>query len=294
MPRNSDPAGILSSTSRNPWWLYPNLLSLDAPIVAVAWLHVFAKTWRLGYHPWWAYLLLGMITWVIYVADRLLDVSMSGPSRDTIGARHDFHNRHRRAFQIAATGVSVIAVVMLVTLMPLAIYTHLMTGAVLVAGFFGLSMLSAQQPDELPLVKNILAGTTFAFGVAVTAHVYRNDFDLTALISSREFLCFAVLCLLNISAIDLWRHAARSHQEEIRASDELALMLPLALLAAAAVFCAIHDLYARPFYYAILSGTALLYALNRMRADLCRERLRALADMAMLVPVLVFTAASRA
>jgi hypothetical protein len=267
---------------------------LDAPIVAVAWLHVFAKTWRLGYHPWWAYLLLGMVTWVIYVADRLLDVSMSVPAANALGARHEFHNRHRRAFQIAATTVSVIAVVMLVTLMPLAIYTHLMTGAVFVVGFFGLSMLSAQQPEELPVVKNILAGTTFAFGVAVTAHVYRNDFGFTTLVSSREFLCFAVLCLLNISAIDLWSHSAKSHQEEIRAGDELALMLPLALLASAAVFCAIHDLYARPFYYAILSGAALLYALNRMRANLCRERLRALADMAMLVPVLVFIAASRA
>jgi len=284
---------VVNPSSRNPWWLYPNLLSLDAPVVAVAWLHVFAKNWRLGYHPWWAYLLLGMVVWVIYVADRLLDVSMSGATADAIGARHDFHDRHRRVFQIAATVVSSVAVVMLVTLMPLAIYTHLMTGAVLVAGFFGLSMLSAQQPGELPMVKNVLAGATFAFGVAVTAHVYRNDFGLASLITSREFLCFAVLCLLNIAAIDLWRHAAASHDEHIRVGSELALVLPLAMLAAAALFCAVHDVYARPFYYAILSGTALLYALNRLRADLCRERLRALADAAMLIPVLVFIAASR-
>lgn len=30
---------------RAPWWLWPNLLSLDAPVVAVAWAWMFSKAW---------------------------------------------------------------------------------------------------------------------------------------------------------------------------------------------------------------------------------------------------------
>ena len=50
----------------------------------------------------------------------------------------------------------------------------------------------------------------------------------------------------------------------------------------------------RPFFYAILTGAALLYILNRSRARFPLDALRVLADLALLVPVLVFAAASRA
>ena len=48
----------------------------------------------------------------------------------------------------------------------------------------------------------------------------------------------------------------------------------------------------RPFFYAILTGSALLYILNRRRAEFSMDALRVLADVALLVPVLVFLAAS--
>ena len=115
------------------------------------------------------------------------------------------------------------------------------------------------------------------------------------LLVSREFVCFAVLCVLNISAIDLWEHAARSADLEIKASDELALTLPLMLLGAAALLYAVFDSEqsSRPFFYAILTGAALLYVLNRKRSRFSMDSLRVLADVALLVPVLVFVAASQ-
>lgn len=48
----------------------------------------------------------------------------------------------------------------------------------------------------------------------------------------------------------------------------------------------------RPFFYAILTGAALLYLLNRRRAMFSLRALRVLADAALIVPVLVFLAAS--
>lgn len=277
---------------RKPLWLYPNLLSLDAPLVAVAWLHVFARTWR-QYLPWEFYASLGLAVWAIYASDRLLDGSLQGSPGGNLKARHEFHRKHRKLFQIAILAAFAVATGLAVTTMPSTIYIHLLLGGVLVAGFFGLAMLSSQSPDEVPHLKNILAGVTFAFGTSMSAHIYRG-YGIDDLLTSREFLSFAVLCVLNISAIDLWEHASRAADIEIKASDELALTLPLTVLGAAALgFAALDGNQAvRPFFYAVLTGAALLHVLNRNRTRFSIDALRVLADVALLVPVLVFQAAS--
>ena len=279
---------------RKPFWLYPNLLSLDAPLVAVAWLYMFARTWRLGYHPWEAYVTLGLAVWAIYVVDRLLDVLLHGGTPASLEARHRFHRDHRRFFRLGLIVTMAVAVLLVVTKMPMTIYKYLLLGGVMVTGFFGLSMLTNPEADEAPLAKNVLAGMTFAFGTAMTAHIYRPELGIFDMLMSREVICFAVLCILNISAIDLWKHASRAADVEIKASDELALTLPLPLLGGAALVFALLDdgQSSRPFFYAVLTSSALLYILNRRRAEFPLDALRVLADVVMLVPVLVFLAAS--
>jgi hypothetical protein len=286
---------VMPDQTRKPWWLYPNLLSLDAPLVSLAWLYVFAKVWRLGYHPWEAYASLGLAVWAVYVLDRLLDVSLMGEESPEIEARHRFHWRHRRCFRIVLMVVIPLLIALLVLRMPVAIYKHLIPAGVMVAGFFGLTMISSQEPGEVSHTKNILAGTTFAFGTAITAHIYRYEFDIYDLLFSHEFVCFAVLCIINISAIGMWEHTARTPDREKAASNELALTLPLLLLAGAALVYAVMDQQhsTRPFFYAILTGAGLLYVLNRYRARFAPDALRVLADVALLAPVLVFVAAHR-
>ncbi len=284
----------MDTEHRKPFWLYPNLLSLDAPLVAVLWLHVFSKTWRLGYHPWEAYACLAMAVWAICVADRLLDVSMSGVSSTTLAIRHQFHHQHRIVFFLGMILAVLLTMALILTKMPMTIYKPLLTGCLLVAGFFGLSMLSSQESHEVPHAKNVIAGAAFAFGTAIMAHLYRWEYGMFDLLASREFVCFAVLCILNISAIDLWEHAARSKDLETSASDELALTLPLTLLGGASLMFALMDdaQATRPFFYAILTGSALLYILNRTRSQFSLDTLRVLADVALMAPVLVFLAAS--
>ncbi len=283
---------VVPAEQRKPIWLYPNLLSLDAPLVALSWLYVFAVTWRL-YVPWETYATLGLVVWVIYVADRLLDVSLAGPSA-RLEVRHRFHNKHRKFFRIAASVAFVMALVLMVTRMPMTIYSHLLLGGVMVAGFFGLAMLSSQDADEIPHTKNILAGITFAFGTAMTAHMYRYEYGFAEMFFSSEFVCFAVLCILNISAIHLWEHAARSRDVETKASDELTLTLPLILLAAASLMYAVFDeeQSSRPFFYSTFTASALLYILNRSRSRFSIDTLRVLADAALVFAVLVFYAAA--
>jgi len=286
---------VVPSDPRKPWWLYPNLLSLDAPLVAVAWLYIFAKTWRVDYHPWEAYVSLGLAVWVIYVADRLLDASIHTGTTGRLEARHAFHQKHRKFFVIGTAIASVTALFLVVRYMQTPIYHYLLIGAVLVAGFFGLSMLSSQEADEIPHTKNILAGATFAFGTAMMAHHYLPAFGIYEMLASREFLCFAVLCTLNISAIDLWEHAHRATDIEIKATDELALTLPLTVLGAASLLYALRDpeMTTRPFFYATLTGAALLQVINRSRARFSIDALRVLADVALLLPVIVYLVTAR-
>ena len=44
----------------------------------------------------------------------------------------------------------------------------------------------------------------------------------------------------------------------------------------------------RPFYYAVLIATALLFVLNRQRARFSMDALRVLADVALIAPFPVF------
>jgi hypothetical protein len=270
----------------------------------VAWLYIFAKTWRVDYLPWAAYISLGLVVWVIYVTDRLLDASMRGGASEKLEARHEFHRQHQRVFRRVAVIAGVVALTLVITHLPLNIYGfafgakawmgHAYVGAILVAAFFILSIFSTHGPNEIPYAKNLFAGISFAYGTAMLAYAY-TGFEMWEFLGSRELICFAVLCILNISAIDLWEHANRSSDPEIKASDELALTLPLTLLGAAALVFASQDrdLTTRPFFYAVLTGAALLHILNRTRSRFSMDALRVLADVALLVPFIVFLAASK-
>lgn len=279
---------VVPSAHRKPFWLIPNLLSLDAPLVAVAWLYIFAKTWRADYIPWVAYISLALVVWVIYVVDRLLDASIRGGSSGRLEARHQFHRKHQRVFGVLAVMVGITVGILVVSGLPVNIYSYGIIGGIMVAGFFTLSVLYPAAENEQPYAKNVVAGLSFAYGTALLAHAY-TGFDMRTILS-RELICFAVLCILNISAIDLWEQANRSSDPEIKAGNELALTLPLALLGAASLVFALQaqQYTTRPFFYAILTSAALLHILNRSRARFQMDALRVLADVALLAPLVVF------
>ncbi|MFT4175120.1 MAG: hypothetical protein QM627_00555 [Luteolibacter sp.] len=282
----------MSEERPKPVWLYPNLLSLDAPLVAMAWLYIFSKTWgiwRLGYHPTLTYITLALVVWIIYVLDRLLDALMHNEESVRVQARHEFHLRHKKKFLMGVGVAAVLALGFGIFSMPMMIYSYLGVGVLFVIGFFALSLFSNQPSGEISYAKNILAGFAFAYGTAMVAHVH-SGFGFFELLRSKELMCFAALCILNILAIDLWEHSSRSRDLEITARDELRLTIPLTLLGALSLVFALldHEFTTRPFYYATLTGAALLQVLNRTRSRFSQEALRVLADVAILVPFLIF------
>ena len=128
---------------RKPIWLIPNLLSLDAPLVAVTWLYMFAKTWRVFYLSWFYYVSLALVVWVIYATDRLLDASLRGGQSETLEARHLFHRKHRRVFRWVAVSVGLAAVVLIILTFPAKVYELGIVGAVMVGAFFVLAASGA-------------------------------------------------------------------------------------------------------------------------------------------------------
>lgn len=285
---------------RIPWWLWPNLLSLDAPIVAVVWLHLFARTWQVNYLPIGGYLGLGVSVWAIYVVDRLLDIRLCPAEDESLGLRHRFHARHRRAF---LAGLAVAAGILLWVVFGVLpgywpyLVQYLIPASILVAGFF-LLVVAGRPGVGVPLGRNLVAGAAFAWGVAMAAHLWKpsqSAIELLLPLPSPELICFALLCTLNISAIHLWEHARRSGDREVDAGDEMSLTLPLLVLAGAALLFAYRDNpggHTRPFFYAILISAALLQVLNRRRERYSIDVLRTLADAAMIAPLPLFAVLS--
>ncbi|MBK1881652.1 hypothetical protein JIN85_04460 [Luteolibacter pohnpeiensis] len=281
------------SDKRKPLWLLPNLLSLDAPLVAVAWLFVFAKTWRVASHPWSAYAVLFLAVWVIYVADRLLDAALRKNDPKRCEERHHFHWRHRGKFLIGLTVATITCLGLTVTTLPIALFAYIFMGMILVMAFFAMSLFSSEGGNEISYLKNIFGGLAFGYGTAMLAHVYQPAMGgPLELLKTREFLCFSALCVLNISAIDLWEHSNRSPDPEVKAADELALTLPLTLLGGASLVFALldHQFSTRPFFYATLTGAALLQILNRTKSRFSLMALRVLADVALMIPLIIFVA----
>lgn len=73
-------------------WQWPNLVAVDAALIAVAWQAAFASHFALTLNPA-AYRVLGLSIWLTYMADRLFDVTKRPPSQ-LHSARHRFAKAH--------------------------------------------------------------------------------------------------------------------------------------------------------------------------------------------------------
>lgn len=257
--------------------MWPNVLSLDAPVVAVTWLYIFAREWNVNYVepllPW----VLGLVVWVVYAADRLLDVQMNAESASTL--RHEFHRRHKKKFIIAIIAAVVVIAVLSLFVLQMAIIINAMLPLAATAGFFLLSVFGSSQ-QRVSYTKNLLAGYAFAWGVGA---------GLTGLLNlgvmrlfSADVLAFGLLCVINITAVDLW---VKGSDELNAEEDEMALNLPLVVLG---FFCLlfmkfVSDNPLDPFFVCILIAAALMYVINRMRAQFSSHLLRVSVDVILLI-----------
>ncbi|WP_411827583.1 hypothetical protein [Luteolibacter sp. AS25] len=270
---------------RKPWWLYLNILGLDAPLVAVVWLFLFAKTWRVNYLPWESYVALGLIAWCLRITAKLLEAAMNGDTEST-------PLRHKKALVRIAVGTAISALILTVLNFPLSVYFYLLVGGVLVIGYFALSLFITKEENEISYSKHAMGGVCVAYGTAMAAHTYLPTLGVQQMVFSREFICFTVLCLLASAATELWANAAKSGDVNLSAANELSISLPATLLGAVALVFAVQNesQLTRPFFYAILTGAALLQILNRTRRKFDPEMVSFLTSLCLIAPAVIFEA----
>ncbi|MBB5352606.1 hypothetical protein HNR46_002854 [Haloferula luteola] len=303
----------LMSNVRTPWWLWPSLLSLDAPLVALAWLYMFASAWQVNFLPWPSYAVLGLAVWMVYVVDRLLDGRLSMADDPLLGRQHEFHARHRNKFKLGLLVALALELWLLVHEVTGAIFSpygmlgfnYLTPGLGLVVVFFVL-VVNSSGSREIPFFRNFVAGAAFGYGTAMMAHIYVPSQEVFSLLVSREMIGFSVLCAVNITAIHLWERSRLSVDPDEKAAMEGFLTILLTVVAASSVVFAYLDnpnlfsggldggsYRARPFFYAILISCSLLLAINRSRRRFSLAALRTMADFAMIVPLPLFLILSR-
>lgn len=240
------------------WWLWPNVLALDAPAVAVIWQRFLGDAFGVDV-PLAASVVLAFVVWGIYLVDRRLD----GVQAATNQPRHHFAKQHATLVSVLAAFAFLTAAALAVTL-PLA---YLAAGAIialLVVGYLALVHLVKAPLDG---GKELLVGVLFAAGVSIPliASDAAPQSWLPAVVG------FGLLCWLNCRLIERWEAAADHH-----AIREV-------LLNVSVVICA---LLCRPWVEAALLVSALsLYMLELLRSRIISRCAPALADATLLTPL---------
>ncbi len=269
-----------------------HLASLDAPTVAVVWCLAFAWTAQIHLAPW-VPVLLALVTWTVYISDRLLDAraALRSGRFHSLRERHFFHWRHRRVFLALAAAAASAAVAIIVDLMPTAIRERNSVLAAAALAYFSSihtlrqpSRQRAQLPSLAPHFKEFLVGVLFTAACALPTlsclhGIARPDSPQWPILVA--FAVFAALAWLNCRAIEHWESnpaPSRIPAAAIALGSVAALfanfLIPAqprsAALFAAATFCALF-----------------IALLDHLRTRLTPLALRVAADLVLLTPLLL-------
>jgi hypothetical protein len=174
-----------------PVWLWLNLLSLDAPLVALLWQDLAARSFGTPLSLA-SRIVLGLTVWAVYLADRLLDIRSAGPLPDT--ARHGFSRRHRRELSALLAALLMLDTYIAIADLRRSVFFYGMAVAACVAAYLSTFPLRASGWE-----KQVLAAVLFSTGVLL---VSATGLSLLHLLLPAAL--FAGLCLCNLVLIELW------------------------------------------------------------------------------------------
>jgi len=284
-----DEAASAHKGDRIPLWLWPNLLSLDAPLVAVSWQWLFAVSMRVKLPPS-IYVVLAVTVCVIYTVDRLLDGERLVDLEKST-ARHRFHRASRRPLFALAVGAALLDAYLIYRHVPRGLLVPGLLAGALVAFYF-LARFARKPGSGSAPPREILCGFAFAAGSVVSVYFYGGQLeDITRTL--HPFL-FACLCILNCVAIATWESEAdRANGDPSLATARPNLIadlpIPLLLLAGTAgvlQFTTFPD-YGWSIHTGVCTAALALALLIRFQARFSASALRVLADVALLTPLIV-------
>lgn len=278
---------ILLSAIPRTW----HLLSLDAPSVAVLWCWTFARATRLSL-PWSSFLLLGTGTWIVYVADRVLDGIRPLHAR-ALHERHLFHARHRLAFACGAMLASALLLWLIFTRMRPAT-RHEDTALFSLALIYFLLIHTLGSSVERWLPKELAVGLIFAGATAVP--VWSRMSSEHAQLAPAVLLLGAI-CWLNCVGIERWENRAAVLHPNMpvhfttgcAARYFSPTAIAISVVSAALALSAQHTrtgAHLDLVYLPCLLSSLLLTALDSHRKRVSALTLRIAADAALLTPLL--------
>ena len=251
---------MLEALRPRPFWLWMNLLSLDAPLVALVWQDFLTRCYPSLLRPAGRWVLF-LTVWAIYIGDRLIDVR--GPATLGESTRHGFYRSHR------ALARAVLTIVVLgdlsitrLWLRPEVFANGLLAGTGVVCylavfPFWRMGGTTWKQP---------CAALLFTAGVFLIAWTgTANPWSILGAPAA----AFGALCLGNMALIEQGRR----------------VWIGMATLA---VFCAAMCIrMPHPHWYAAVALTAAtLAALDFWGSPLSRDARGVLADLVLLTPLL--------
>lgn len=246
---------------KQPVWLWLNLLSLDAPLVALVWQDFLARCYPSVLRPS-SRCVLALTVWAIYLADRLLDVRH--PAAENESARHRF-SRQNRVFAGSLLAAVLIAdgVAAVRWLRPAVLSGGLFVGAAV----FTYLLLFAGWRKGGSGWKQTCAAMLFTSGVFLVAWTNTTYPWRTLACPAAAFFA---LCLGNMALAESWEF-----------STSINGWLWMVLLALVCV-----SLSRSRWYAASALSAAGLAAIDRWGGKLSREAQGVLADAVLLAPLL--------
>jgi hypothetical protein len=174
-------------------WLWLNLLSLDAPIIALLWQDLAARSFATPLRPA-ARIVLGLTVWAVYLADRLLDIRTNGRAPNT--PRHNFYRRHARVFTVLLVAVVIVDAYIATVQLRHAVFVSGLAVACCVGAYLAIFPLRASGWE-----KQVVAAILFSVGVLLAPGTWLNPLRLLL-----PGVLFGCLCLCNLVLMELWEH----------------------------------------------------------------------------------------
>ena len=259
-------------------WEWPNVLSLDAPLVAALWQRLFAQVF--GAALGWPYaLLLYAAVWLIYSADRWLDGRALGAGART--QRHRFYARYEQVILwcwLSVGAATLVAGLFLLT------WAQIWSGAA-VGGLLLGYLLRRHRGDRRAHPKELQIAVIFALGVVFLPL-------LSGTVSVSLLFCgglFGALVFLNCAFIARWEGELdlETAPFTVRAPWLAAHLGQLTLTFA--LVCGVVGMFSgasRSLLAALALSALLLYSLEHLSSGLSPAARRVLADAALLTPLL--------
>ncbi len=275
------------------WWLWPTILSIDAPVVVVLWQRVIARSAAADAGPAEMFV-LGCSVWLAYSADRWIE-GWRLPPESIQTHRHHFHQRWR--WPIAAVWAVMFALDFAIAVRGLPSLEFRAGALILVpVSAYLLSHQLMHRNSRWRAPKEVCVAVLLGGGAALFA-ASRPGADLAGM--AVPMALFVLLCFSNCALISVWEDEVdRSHGQtslvlQFGSAARFSRALPWVLSALSAGAWLFAGPGAAPAAACATVSAVLLGAVDLAEGRIGRIPARVLADVALMTPFATLFAGGR-